>query len=49
MADSNIFDQSVDPSDKVRGKTIEQVLSIALETEKESILLYLGQETLRLI
>ena len=38
MADSNIFDQSVDPSDKVRGKTIEQVLSIALETEKESIL-----------
>ncbi|MFC2094996.1 ferritin family protein [Candidatus Bipolaricaulota bacterium] len=46
MADSNIFDQSVDPSDKVRGKTIQEVLAIALETEKESILFYLGLENL---
>lgn len=46
MADSNIFNQSVDPTDKIRGKTIEQVLSIALETEKESILFYLGLENL---
>ncbi len=45
MADSNIFDQTVDPSDQVRGKTIEQVLNIALATEKESILFYLGLES----
>lgn len=46
MADSNIFDQTVDPSDQVRGKTIEQVLNIALATEKESILFYLGLQDL---
>ena len=46
MANSSIFDQSVDPADKVRGKSIEQVLNIALETEKESILFYLGLENL---
>jgi len=46
MADSNIFDQIVDPSEQVRGKTIEQVLKIALATEKESILFYLGLKNL---
>ncbi|MCK5584865.1 ferritin family protein [Candidatus Bipolaricaulota bacterium] len=46
MADSSIFDQTVDPSDQVRGKTIEQVLNVALETEKASILFYLGLENL---
>ena len=46
LADSSLFDQTVDPSDQVRGKTIEQVLNIALETEKASILFYLGLQDL---
>jgi len=46
MADSSLFDQTVDPSDQGKGKTIEQVLNIALENEKASILFYLGLQNL---
>jgi len=46
MADSSLFDQTVDPAGKVRGKTIQEILNMALETEKESILFYLGLENL---
>ena len=46
MADSSLFDQTIDASDKVRGKTIQEVLNMALATEKESILFYLGLENL---
>ena len=46
MADSSLFDQTVDPSDQVRGKTIVEILHIAIETEKASILFYLGLRNL---
>ena len=42
MADGNVFDRTADPVDLVAGKSLKDLLSIAIGLEKDSILFYLG-------
>jgi len=42
MADSYVFQKSVAPEDLLPGKSIEEVLKIAIGLEKDSIVFYLG-------
>jgi len=42
MADSYVFQKSAAPEDLLSGKSIEEVLKIAIGLEKDSIVFYLG-------
>ena len=43
MADGHVFDLRVDPADLLTGReTKEQILKLAIEQEKNSIIFYLG-------
>lgn len=42
MADCYVFQRSVAPEDLVSGKSIEEVLKVAIGLEKDSIVFYLG-------
>jgi len=42
MADGNVFDRTADPADLVAGKSLKDLLTVAIGLEKESILFYLG-------
>jgi rubrerythrin len=43
IADSNIFDPKKDPAEQLKGKgTVEDILNYAIESEKNSIIFYLG-------
>ena len=43
MADGHVFDLKKDPSKQLRGKeTVEDILKMAIEAEKNSIVFYLG-------
>ena len=42
MADANVFDPDVDLTDAVSGMSPEEILDVAIDLEKESIVFYLG-------
>ncbi|MFC2099861.1 ferritin family protein [Candidatus Bipolaricaulota bacterium] len=42
MADANVFDPDVDLADAVSGMSPEEILDVAIDLEKESIVFYLG-------
>ena len=43
LADRRVFDVTADPSEKLTGsESLEEVLEIALEAERNSIIFYLG-------
>jgi rubrerythrin len=42
IADGNVFDLCHDPAEGLSGKTIEEILKIAIDLEKDSIVFYLG-------
>jgi len=46
LADGRIFDLRSDLIEDLAGKTIEEILKIAIELEKESIVFYLGLRNL---
>ena len=43
IADGNVFDMKKEPDEQLTGKeTIEDILKLAIEAEKDSIVFYLG-------
>jgi rubrerythrin len=47
MADKHIFDLSVDINDKISGhETVQEVLQMAINTEKDSVVFYVGLKNL---